>query len=245
MPRIYLSPSLQEGNPTVLGISEEELMNRVADAMEPYLRSNGIEFTRNRPDMTLSQVIVESNQGNYDLHLALHSNASPESLAGRLRGTDVYYYEPSAAGRQAATVLANHFKEIYPDPSLVKAVPTTSLAEVSRTRAPAVLMELAYHDNLEDAQWLADNIDAIARNIVQGLDIYFGLPFVDASAPRMGTVATDRGSLNIRSRPDLTASILTSAPKGAPITILGQWRDWYIVNYNGVDGYAASRYIQV
>ena len=58
MPRIYLSPSLQEGNPTVLGISEEELMNRVADAMEPYLRSSGIEFTRNRPDMTLSQVIA-------------------------------------------------------------------------------------------------------------------------------------------------------------------------------------------
>ena len=90
MPRIYLSPSLQEGNPTVLGISEEELMNRVADAMEPYLRSSGIEFTRNRPDMTLSQVIAESNQGNYDLHLALHSNAAPEHLAGLLQGTDVY-----------------------------------------------------------------------------------------------------------------------------------------------------------
>ena len=245
MPRIYLSPSLQEGNPTVLGISEEELMNRVADAMEPYLRSSGIEFTRNRPDMTLSQVIAESNQGNYDLPLALHSNAAPEHLAGLLQGTDVYYYEPSAAGRQAAAVLANHFKEIYPDPSLVKAVPTTSLAEVSRTRAPAVLMELAYHDNPEDAQWLADNTDAIARNIVQGLTIYFGIPFVDASAPRKGTVATDRGSLNIRSRPDLTAPILAAAPKGAPITVLGQWRDWYVINYNGVDGYAASRYIQV
>ena len=42
MPRIYLSPSLQEYNPFYGGGSEEEVMNLIADAMEPYLRSTGI-----------------------------------------------------------------------------------------------------------------------------------------------------------------------------------------------------------
>ena len=37
MPIIYLSPSTQENNLYVNGGTEEEWMNRLADAMEPYL----------------------------------------------------------------------------------------------------------------------------------------------------------------------------------------------------------------
>ncbi len=37
MPVIYLSPSTQENNRYVNGGTEEEWMNRLADAMEPYL----------------------------------------------------------------------------------------------------------------------------------------------------------------------------------------------------------------
>ncbi len=76
MPRIYLSPSLQEYNQFVNGGTEEEYMNLIADAMEPYLIASGIEFTRNDPSQTLSEVIDESNDGEYDFHLALHSNAA-------------------------------------------------------------------------------------------------------------------------------------------------------------------------
>ena len=49
MPRIYLSPSLQEYNPFYGGGSEEEVMNLIADAMEPYLAADGIEYLRNAP----------------------------------------------------------------------------------------------------------------------------------------------------------------------------------------------------
>ena len=47
MPRIYLSPSTQEGNMYVTGGSEEYYMNLVADAMVRYLQANAIQFTRN------------------------------------------------------------------------------------------------------------------------------------------------------------------------------------------------------
>ena len=57
MPRIYLSPSLQEYNPFYGGGSEEEVMNLIADAMEPYLAADGIEYLRNAPEMTLGQAI--------------------------------------------------------------------------------------------------------------------------------------------------------------------------------------------
>lgn len=83
MPIIYLSPSTQENNLYVNGGTEEEWMNRLADAMEPYLTASGIRYSRNTPDMTAASSIRASNAGNYDLHLALHSNAAPEGSTVR------------------------------------------------------------------------------------------------------------------------------------------------------------------
>lgn len=245
MPSIYLSPSLQPFNEYYGGGNEQEYMNKVADAMEPYLRANGIRFVRNTPGMSLAEAIRQSNEGYYDLHLALHSNAAPENLAGRLQGTDVYYYPYSQRGQRMAEIIAQNFKKIYPNPDLVKTVPTTRLAEVTKTNAPAVLVELAYHDNPQDVQWLKANIEAIARNLVESLTQYFGIPFIDnPQPPRSATVRTQGGNLNIRLRPSLDAEIIGQAPNGAPITVLGQWQGWNVVDYNGVVGYADSGFIR-
>ena len=246
MPIIYLSPSTQEGNYYVNGGTEEEYMNLLADKMVPYLDASGIRYTRNTPDMTAASSIAASNAGNYDLHLALHSNAAPESLSGKLQGTDVYYYTGSTQGRRAAEVLAENFKKIYPDPSKVRAVPTTSLVELTKTNAPAVLMEIAYHDNPEDARWIKENIQAIAANIVQGLCLYFGIPFIaDPQPPQTGTVVTQSTPLNIRKRPSTQAQVLTQAQKGEQLTVLGKWQGWYVVEVHGIIGYASAEYIQV
>ena len=175
MPRIYLSPSTQEFNPYVIGGTEEYYMNLIADAMEPYLYATGIEFTRNTPDMTAASSIAASNSGNYDLHLALHSNAT--ASGGGRRGSEVYYFPTSVRGKRAAEIIANNLQIIYPVPNGVKAIPTTTLGEVRRTRAPSVLIEYAYHDNTEDALWIAENINAIAQNTVLSLADYFGIPF--------------------------------------------------------------------
>ena len=244
MPTIYLSPSVQEYNAYAGGGNEEDVMNQIADAMEPYLRSNGIRFTRNNPDQPVGAAIRESNAGNYDLHLSLHSNASPPQLSGQLRGTDVYYSPNSARGKRLADIISNSFKRIYPLPDRVRPVPTSSLAEVSQTRAPAVLIETAYHDNPEDAQWIRTHIQEIARNLTQALTEYFGLPFIEAQPARPGTVVTSRGSLNIRNKPSLDAAVIGSVPIGATLQVLGQWNDWYVVDYNGVTGYASRRYIE-
>ena len=83
MPTLFLSPSTQEFNPFVDGGNEEYYMNLIADAMEPYLYASGINFVRNNPTDNVRQVIEQSNSGNYDLHLAIHSNASPESVKGQ------------------------------------------------------------------------------------------------------------------------------------------------------------------
>ncbi len=245
MPTLYLSPSTQEGNPVVIGGTEEEYMNRIADAMEPYLVSNGIVFRRNNRNESLGQAIRDSNAGNYDLHFALHSNAAPPTNSGNVKGADFYYYAPSTKGREAATILAENYKRIYPYPELSRPIATTSLVEVRTTRAPAVLAELAYHDNVEEATWLRDNPEAIARNLVIGLTEYFQIPFVEAQTPVPGIVRLRSGTLNLRALPNTQAEIIASIPNGAEITVLGQWGNWYVARYGDNVGYAHSAYIAI
>ena len=112
MPRIYLSPSTQEGNFYVTGGTEESYMNRIADEMEPYLTANGIRFTRNTPDMTAASSIRQANRGDYDFYLALHSNASGPGSQGQNRGVIAFYYPTSANGRRGAEIIARNMQEI-------------------------------------------------------------------------------------------------------------------------------------
>lgn len=245
MPVIYLSPSTQENNMYVTGGSEEYYMNLIADAMEPYLRSSGIQYTRNDRNMNASAAIAQSNRGNYDLHLALHSNAAPEGQYGEYRGVDVYYSPRSTAGRRAANIFVRNLKSIYPLPDRVRAVTTTTIGEVSQTRAPAVFLELGYHDNRNDALWVENNIDAIARNLVLSLTQYFGIPFVEPIPIRRGTVNVSSGTLNLRSRPDTRSRVIASMPNGAELTVVGQWQGWYVVNYRGLVGYASAQFVKI
>lgn len=244
MPTIYLSPSTQEFNLFYDGNgSEEYYMNLIADAMVPYLVSSGIGFTRNTPDMTAATSIRASNEAHYDAHVALHSNASPPNLSGQLQGTDVYYYPQSLRSRELADIVAAGLKDIYPNPNKVQARGSTSIGEVTRTHAPAILIEFAYHDNPTDAEWIRDNIDAIGRNVVLSLTEYFNIPFIEPEPIQTATVEVESGNLNIRSAPSLTAPIIGKAPDGAQLFVLGKYNDWYTIQYNQYEGYVNGNYI--
>lgn len=243
MPIIYLSPSTQENNYFVNGGTEEQYMNLLADKMVPYLDASGIRYVRNTPNMTAVSSIAASNAGNYDLHLALHSNAAPEGRYGTARGSIVFYYPGSTQGQLAARTIADGLKAIYPNPNLVRAEATTAIGEVRRVKAPSVFLELAFHDNLEDANWIKNNLDLIARNLVLSLTEYFDIPFFEREENLSGTVDVSWGALNIRARPTPDAPILAQAPDGSPLNIINRANGWYLVDYNGTIGYAKGDFI--
>lgn len=251
MPVIYLSPSTQEFNPFITEGNEEYWMNQVADAMIPYLRQFGIDYYRNTPEMTAGSSLRDSNARNVDFHLAIHSNASGPGQEGRNRGVIVFYYPGSTEGQRMADILVQNFREIYPLPNQVSAVTTTSLGEVSRTNAPSVLIEVAYHDNVEDANWITNNIDAIARAIADSVNQYFtGASPQPGTDQQPGTGQTGRvtlssGYLNIRNGPALGGEVIGMIPNGAIVNITEQVGEWYRINYNGMDGYVFSDYITI
>ena len=81
---IYLSPSVQQYNLYNGPGNEEEYMNIIADSVAKYLDSYGICYKRNSTDMTVGDIVDDSNSGNYLLHLSIHSNAAGEGSSGEI-----------------------------------------------------------------------------------------------------------------------------------------------------------------
>lgn len=243
MPSVFLSPSTQEYNPYAGGGNEEQYMNLIADAMEPYLQAMGIDYYRNDPSLTVGGSVRLSNQYRPDLHLAIHSNAAPEALSGNIQGTDVYYYPGSAGGRAYAEFITQAMEGIYPYPELVGSSPNGSLYELRESNAPAVLVEVAYHDNPEDAQWIRDNVDGIARALAQATAQAFGVPFISPGQPWMAQVNTPGFAVNLRQRPQWSAPPIAVVPNRTPIQLLAEENGWYLVRAGGMTGYINGQYI--
>jgi N-acetylmuramoyl-L-alanine amidase len=179
MPNVYLSPSTQENELFVTGNNEEYYMNRIVDAMIPYLRASGIDFDRNDPGDTIQQIIAKSNSKYHDLHLALNMETGVGDLAGKVRGESAVHLTDSPGGTAAAEIFAKNLKNIYPIPELVTVASDRLNPELRDTNAAALMVELGYRDNVDDAAWVVNNIDVIGKNLAMSLAEYLRVPFVD------------------------------------------------------------------
>ncbi len=241
---IYLSPSAQEFNQYNGGGNEELYMNMVADSVEKYLNQEGICFYRNSPQMTVSETVNSSNSGDYILHLAIHSNAAGEGSSGEITGSEVYYYPTSAKGSMLAEITANNIRSIYPSPEKVSTKTSTSFAELRRTKAPSILVEIAYHDNADDANWIRENIDEIGRVLALSVKEFID-EVCNCPEGNIGEVITLGGNLNIRVMPNINSEIIGKLENGAKVEILGCEGKWYKINVNNNEGYVFKHYVSV
>ena len=215
MPDVFLSPSSQEFNPYINGGNEEYYMNIIADAMIPYLEASGISYGRN----TTSGSFIDSVRASND------------------------YYPQSENSKRAADIFANNFKEIYPVPSKVNTVPTTVLSEVVKTKAPAILIEVAYHDNEQDAQWIRDNINSIAENLVISIGDFLGKEIKMPDTAKKGRVNTNGTNLNLRAQPTVNSAVIGKIPDNTVIPLFESANGWYLTEYKQTGGYVSGKYI--
>ena len=179
---VYLSPSTQEKNIGVDGYKSEEFrMNQIADIVEKTLKQHNVIIYRNKPNMTLYDVVRDSNFKKPDIHVPIHSNAFDK----KSRGCEIFCYKKLSTSRGF-----NLAKELYKN--LEKITPTSDrgikegynfygtkkhMYEVAYTKCPAALIEIAFHDNKEDAKWIMENIPEIGESISKGILSYFKIPF--------------------------------------------------------------------
>ena len=176
MPRIYISPSVQEHN---VGVgtygTEESRMNQIADILQGILVKKGYEVFRNKPTMALKEVVKDSNLNKVDLHLAIHSNATGNGPNSKARGCSVFCHRFQGTGYEFAQNLYSELSKITPvnDRGISKGEDYFGvgkhLYETAYTTAPASLIELAFHDNTDDAKWILDNMQVIAESLAKAV----------------------------------------------------------------------------
>lgn len=186
---LYLSPSTQEANLCIVGDREEDHINQICDLMIPYLTASGITWKRNNPAMTHITSMQDSNAIGVKMHYAMHSNASN----GKARGDHVFYKPFSTEGKFAATLLMDAEKAIYPLPDLCKIkLPLILYTEIYSIKAPiAIIDEMFFHDNPDDAAWGHANMAALAKCKAQAICKILGKVFVDPAKPPAPIVSRD------------------------------------------------------
>ncbi|MDD3392539.1 MAG: FN3 associated domain-containing protein [Bacilli bacterium] len=174
---IYLSPSnqyLNIGHSSTSYTTEMEIMNLVSDYIEKKLVDNDIIVYRNRSDMDLDEVVINSSSYDVDLHLAIHSN----SFNSYERGVETWIYDYDCTeAYDAATKIQEALMSIYPVAAYDRGVKESASIGGLRENKPTnvtngVLVEIAFHDNYYDAKWIMNNIELIGNTIADAVIEY-------------------------------------------------------------------------
>jgi N-acetylmuramoyl-L-alanine amidase len=170
--KIYLSPSTQEHNKGVGNYKTEEYRcNLICDRVEKLLKNYNVTIKRNKPTMSLGQVVKDSNNNKPDYHVAIHTNA----YKGSSRGCEVFCHNKRSKGYTMAKALYKNISALTPtaDRGVKEGEnfygPGKDMYELANTTAPAALIEIIFHDNISDVEWFLSHQDEIAKALVKAI----------------------------------------------------------------------------
>ena len=155
------------------GLRECDVAKNVADLVEKYLTTAGVEVVGCLQSDSLHEVVSASNNSDADVFISIHCNA----CNGAANGTEVWYFYGSGAGEILANCIQNQIVDALGtvDRGVKGAKPgVNGLYVLSNTDAVAVLVELAFIDHAGDAQLLREQQDEFARAIARGVTDYEG-----------------------------------------------------------------------
>ena len=147
-------------------ITEAEYTSKLMPAVAEYLEKVGYTVQQVQED-DLHEITQKSNAWQSDLFVSLHCNAC---FSHNARGTETFSYYDSVKGKKLAECI---------QAQLIKAIHTKDRGAkeagfyvLKYTKAPAVLVEVAFIDNIEDEKILIDRFDDIAKAIARGITDY-------------------------------------------------------------------------
>lgn len=167
-----------EGN----GLREQDITYAVATELAELLRADPnfeVRLTRTTPTevlgtsnaTSLRRRVEIANEWPADYFISIHANAATNPEAN---GTEVYTFRDSGPAHELAEKIQEAIVEELEMKDLgVKTNP--SLYVLRRTAMPALLVELGFITNAEDARKMENDPEGFARAIYNGLLEYFDL----------------------------------------------------------------------
>ena len=171
--KIYISPSSQPANTYAVGsTNEQEQCRKIAALLEKELDRCGFNSKAGLSG-TMYTRVAESNKMEADLHLPIHTNG----FDGTVAGLRIMIYKKGGEAEQIAKAIMATLAPITPGKSDgISCQP--QLYEISDSEAICVYIEVGFHDNKEEAQWIIDHTQDIAIAICKGLCNHYGVKYV-------------------------------------------------------------------
>ena len=181
MIKIYLSPSSQDTNPYIVGgTNEAEQCRKIAKALDADLKRCGFDVKTGLTG-TMYDRVKESNDWKADAHIPIHTNACDGKVAG-FRG---FYYNKASEGYPLVDAIMDAVAPITPGTSDgVSAYP--GLYEMKASNAPCAYLELGFHDNKEEAQYIIDHTNELAVAICKGICNHYKVAYVQKKVDTTG-----------------------------------------------------------
>ena len=168
-----------EGN----GYFEQDITYRIGILLDGYFKNDANFITRlSRPTSTtilgtsnstsLTARVNDANSWGADLFLSLHTNASVNPSAN---GAECLVYSYSA------TVANGVARDVLDQMTLITGLKNRGIVErpglyvLRRTAMPAVVIEMGFITNANDAELLATSPNLFALGIYRGVRRYYGL----------------------------------------------------------------------
>ena len=193
MPDVFISPSTYHFNKGygTYG-TEEQRANLIANVVEYELNRNGLSTSRNSPDQTLTEIVAQSNAENPSVHVAIQTQAGN----GTQRGAEIYFYKPGTNGERLADDIFGYLRQVTPTEDLgiregASVYGGQGFYELRRTRAPSVIVNVGFHDNPADAQFIIENIYEIGVAIAKGVLEYFGRTYTPDTPENIARMQRD------------------------------------------------------
>ena len=186
-PKIYISPSDQVSNTYAVGNTNEAVQCRaIAQYLDAALKRCGFESKTNTTaggKSGMSIRVKESNEWGADLHLPIHTNAFDK----KVKGTRLMAHDLKGTGYKVCKAIMETLAPITPGTSdNITARP--GLYEVANSKAPCAYIEVAFHDNPEEAQWIIDHKEDIAEALCKGLCNFYGVNYVPKEETKETTI---------------------------------------------------------
>lgn len=184
--KIYIDQGHNPQNPNAgaegNGLREQDIVFRIGILLADLLRANGnFEVRLSRPEagtvignsnsQSLRLRVDDANSWGADYFISLHTNASSIESA---TGCEAFAFSRPSAAYQLGEDILYHLSRVTGLRNRGMAV-RSGLYVLRKTTMPAVLVELGFITNYNDAMLMSQRPDLFAEGVYQGILEYTGV----------------------------------------------------------------------
>ncbi len=147
------------------GTLEKDVTRRVAGLLVEMLIMKGYDVEFFQQKDSVEDVVKAEKTSNSHLFISLHCNSVENEAAN---GVEVLYYPTSGTGKALAEIISDNLAE-YMELKNRGSKARKDLRVLNGTKAPAILIELAFLSNNKEEELLLKEPYSFASGIMKGL----------------------------------------------------------------------------